>query len=114
VAIPKSSIRITASTGPNLSYKMIMIPKLYFTGLLAAGYFTFIPLNLAIGSPGGHMPRVGCHGNGQRNEHCRYPNPFWGSSSPYHAGIYDSYYSYTPTPEQQATAKREVEPTCSQ
>jgi hypothetical protein len=52
---------------------------------------------------------VGPQEHGQRNEHCRYSDPFWGPSFPYHAGIYDSDYSYTPTPEQQATAKRQVE-----
>jgi hypothetical protein len=86
-----------------------MTPKWYFAGLLATAYFASIPLTLANGTSAGHMSGVGCHGNGQRNEHCRYSNPFWGSSFPYHAGSYDSYYSYTPTPEQQATAKRQVE-----
>jgi hypothetical protein len=86
-----------------------MTPKWYFAGLLATGYFTFIPLTPANGTSAGHMSGVGCRGNRQRNEHSRYSNPFWGPSFPYHAGIYDSHYSYTPTPEQQATAKRQVE-----
>ena len=81
----------------------------YFAALLATGYFTFVPLTIANGASAGHMSAVDRHGNGQRNENCRYSNPFWGSSFPYHAGIYDSDFSYTPTPEQQATAKRQVE-----
>jgi hypothetical protein len=43
--------------------------------------------------------------------HFRGPHvyPFWGPSFPYHAGIYDSDYSYTPTTEQQLGAKQQVE-----
>jgi hypothetical protein len=55
------------------------------------------------------MSAVGPHEQGLRNEHCRYFSPFWGPSFAYHAGIYDSDYSYTPTPEQQARAKQQVE-----
>jgi hypothetical protein len=80
-----------------------------FVGLLATGYFTFVPLTLANGASGGHMSAVGPHEHGQGNEHCRYFSPFWGPSFAYHAGIYDSDYSYTPTPEQHARAKQQVE-----
>ncbi len=84
--------------------------QLYFAGLLAAGYFTFVPLTLAHGNTfAGHMSAVGRHGNGEHNEHCRYSNPFWDSAFSYHVGIYDSNYSYTPTAEQQVAARQQVE-----
>jgi hypothetical protein len=80
----------------------------YVAGLLAAGYFTLAPLSLAHGASG-HMSGMGGHGNAQHNEHCRYYGPFSGSSFAYHTGDYDSAYSYTPTPEQQAVARQQVE-----
>lgn len=55
------------------------------------------------------MSSAACHGNGQRHEHFHHFDPFWDSSFAYHAGIYNSDYWYTPTPEQQATAKQQVE-----
>jgi hypothetical protein len=81
----------------------------HLAGLLAAGYFTLTPLTLAHGNSGGHMSGMGSLGNAQHNEHCRYSNPFPGPWYDYHAGIYDPVYSYTPTPEQQAMAKQQVE-----
>ena len=81
----------------------------YPAGLLAVGYFTFVSLMLADGTFAGHMSGMGSHGSGPHNEHCRHIDPFWDSSFPYRAGIYDSGYSYAPTPEQQATAKQQVE-----
>jgi hypothetical protein len=81
----------------------------HLAALLAAGYFTFTPLTLAHGNSGGHMSGMGSLGNTQHNEHCRYSNPFPGPWYDYHAGIYDPVYSYTPTPEQQAKAKQQVE-----
>ena len=55
------------------------------------------------------MSGMGNSGNTQHNDHWRYPNPFSGPSYYYHAGIYDPVYWYTPTPEQQAKAKQQVE-----
>ncbi len=81
----------------------------HFTGLLAAAYFTFVPLGIANGNSGGHNSGMGRHGNEGHNQHCRYSGPFWGPSLPYHVGIYDSDYWYTPTPEQRTKAKEEVE-----
>src|SRR5271163_3537196 len=83
--------------------------SIQFAGLLAAGYFTFTPLAAAHGNSGGHMSGMGNSGNTQHNDHWRYPNPFPGPSYDYHAGIYDPFYSYTPTPEQRAKAKQQVE-----
>jgi hypothetical protein len=87
----------------------IMTLQWYSVGLFAIGYFTFVPLTIANGNSAGHMSAMGRHENGQRNEHRRYPDPFWGPSFPYHAGVYDSDYSYTPTTEQQLRAKQQVE-----
>jgi hypothetical protein len=78
-------------------------------GLLSAVYFGLAPLTLANGHSGGHMSGMGSDGNSQHQEHCDRSYPF---SDLYHAGLYDlhcSAYSYLPTPEQQATAKQQVE-----
>ena len=78
-------------------------------GLLSAVYFTLATLTLANGHSGGHMSGMGSNGNSQHQEHCDRSYPF---SDLYHAGLYDlhySAYSYIPTPEQQATAKQQVE-----
>lgn len=79
----------------------------HFTALLAAVYFTFVPLTIANGNSGGHNSGMGQQGNGRPNEHCRYAGPLWGP--PYQVGIYDSDYWYTPTPAQRTKAKEEVE-----
>jgi hypothetical protein len=52
------------------------------------------------------MSAMGNRGNTELHEHRRYLDPFF---EPYHSGLYDSAYSYTPTPKQQATATRQVE-----
>jgi hypothetical protein len=80
-----------------------MKPKLYFAVILAAGYFTFTPF-LANGAPAGHLTAP--HDRG--NEAHRFIHPFSGFSYLGLAGIYDSEYSYTPTPEQQAYAEQQV------
>ena len=38
-----------------------------------------------------------------------YRDPFWGSWYPGYSGVYDSDYWYTPTPEQKATAEKQVQ-----
>ena len=76
----------------------------HVAGLLATGYFAFTPF-LAAGGPAGHIAPALSH----QNEHYRYSALYGGSSYSAYAGIYDSNYSYTPTPEQQATAKQQVE-----
>jgi hypothetical protein len=101
------SARVCART-PHQEGPTIMTRRWRLAGLLAAGYFTLVPLALAHGSSAGHMSATGSPGNGQRHEHCGYSNPFWDSSFAYHAGRYASAYSYTPTSEQQATAKQQV------
>jgi hypothetical protein len=80
--------------------------KIYIAGLFATGYLS-LTLTQAAGAPAGHMSAARSHGN----EHYRYSPPYaYGGSSYFaYAGIYDSDYSYTPTPEQQATAKQQVE-----
>jgi hypothetical protein len=75
---------------------------------IGIGFFTFAPLTLAHGTAGGHSGSID-HGNGSRNDHHRYFNPFWSPSLLYRTGIYDSAYCYTPTMQQQATAKQQVE-----
>jgi hypothetical protein len=80
-----------------------------FAGLLAACFIAFVPSTIAKGSSGGHMSAMGSHGNGEGHEHRRCLNPFWDPWFPYHLGIYDSAYSYTPTPKQQSAAKQQVE-----
>ena len=69
---------------------------------------TLVLLSILSKHSAGHMSAMGSQGNGQCHEHRGYSNPFWGSSFAYHAGLYTSAYSYTPTSEQQATAKQQV------
>jgi hypothetical protein len=88
--------------------KTIITLQWHFAGLLAIG-FTSVSLTPANATSGSHMSAMGSHEHGQHDEHCHYSNPFWGSSFPYHAGIYDSTYSYTPTREQLTRAKQQVE-----
>src|ERR1700686_1961183 len=80
-----------------------MKPKLCFAVILAAGYFTFTPF-LAKGAPAGHLSAP----HDRRNEAQRFIHPLWGFSYLGLAGIYDSDYSYVPTPEQQAYAEQQV------
>jgi hypothetical protein len=80
-----------------------MKPKLYFAAILSVGYFTFTPF-LAKGAPAGHLSVP--HDRG--NEAHRLIHPFWGFSYLGLASIYDSNYSYAPTPEQQACAEQQV------
>jgi hypothetical protein len=101
--------RHISAQNPHLKESTIWTRRWQLAGFLAAGYFTFTPLILAHGNSGGHMSGMGSSGNTQHNDHWRYPNPFSDPSYDYHAGIYDPVYSYTPTPEQQARAKEQVE-----
>jgi hypothetical protein len=73
---------------------------IYAAGLFVTGYFASTPLLAA-----GHMSA----GLGHDNEHYRSIYPFWGSSYAAYAAIYNSDFSYTPTPEQQATAEQQIE-----
>jgi hypothetical protein len=82
--------------------------SLSLAALLGIGLFLFVPLSLAHGSSGGHGSMSG-GGNGGHNQHYRSFDPFWSPPFLYHTGIYSSAYCYTPTPEQQATAKKQVE-----
>jgi hypothetical protein len=111
--IPKEEIlkrvrRISART-PYPEESTIWTRRWHLAGLLAAGYFTSIPLTFAHGNSGGHLSGMGSQGNTQYNEHCRYSTPFAGPSYDYRAGIYDAIYSYRPTSEQRAKAKQQVE-----
>jgi hypothetical protein len=82
---------------------LIMKLKFYIAGLFATGYLALTPTQAA-GAPAGHIPAAL-----RGSEHYRYSAPYGGSSYFAYAGIYDSDYSYTPTPEQQAAAKQQVE-----
>jgi hypothetical protein len=81
---------------------------LCLASLLAAGFFTLVPPTQAKGSSAGHPSTMGTQENGEGHEHSRSTQPFWDLYFPYHAGIYDSTYSYTPTSEQRAGAKLEA------
>jgi hypothetical protein len=83
---------------------VVMKPQFYIAGLFATGYLALTPTQAA-GAPAGHMSAALSHGN----DHYRYSAFYGGSSYFSYAGVYDSDYSYTPTPEQQATAKQQVE-----
>jgi hypothetical protein len=100
--------RISAPT-PCPDESTIWKRRWHFAGLLAAGYFTCTTPTLAHGNSGGHMSGSGSPGNTSHNANGRYSNPFPGPWYDDQAGIYDSVYSYTPTPEQQAKAKQQVE-----
>src|SRR5580704_8081480 len=69
---------------------------LCLASLLAAAFFTLVPPSHAKGPSAGHLSVMGTHENGEGHEHCRSAQPFWDLYFPYHAGIYDSTYSYTP------------------
>jgi hypothetical protein len=64
---------------------------------VTTGLCMFSPFSLAHGISGG-----------QSHEHYGYSGPYWGPTYSSYAGTYDSDYSYTPTPEQQATAKQQI------
>jgi hypothetical protein len=76
--------------------------------LLAAVFFTLVGPTQAKGPSGGHPSAMGNHENGPGHEHFRY-DPLGDLYFPYHAGIYDSTYSYTPTSEQRTGAKLQAE-----
>jgi hypothetical protein len=82
---------------------------LCLASLLAAGFFTHVPPSHAKGPSAGHPSAMGTHENGEGHEHYRSAHAFWDLYFPYHAGNYDSTYSYTPTSEQRAGAKLEAE-----
>ena len=96
--------KVASSQDSMLMGPDIMKLKFYIAGLFATGYFALTPIQ-ATGAPAGHPSAALSHGS----EHYHYSAPYWGSSYSGYAGIYDSDYSYTPTPEQKATAEQEVE-----
>jgi hypothetical protein len=79
----------------------------WLASLLAVAFFDTVPPTQAKGP--GHSSAMGSHENGQGHGYWRSAQPFWDVDFPYHAGIYDSTYSYTPTSEQRAEAKLEAE-----
>jgi hypothetical protein len=81
----------------------IMKPKLNFAVTLTAGYLAFTPF-MANGAPAGHSSAL----HARDLEANRFIHPLWGFSYLGLAGIYDSDYSYAPTPEQQAYAEKQV------
>ncbi len=81
----------------------------YIPILVGSGYFVFTPLYSANGASAGHMPGITSHENGQPEEHHRHLDHYWGLSYFDYAGIYDSEYSYTPTPEQETKAQQQVD-----
>jgi hypothetical protein len=84
-------------------------PLWCLASLLAAGLFTFVSPSQAKGPSGGHPSAMGTHEKGGSREHCRSTQPFWDSYFPYHPGIYDLTYWYTPTLEQRTGAKLEAQ-----
>ena len=82
---------------------------LCLASLFAAAFFAPVPPTQAKGSSAGHPSAMGSHKNGEGHGYCRSAQPFWDFYLPYHAGIYDSTYSYTATSEQRARAKLEAE-----
>ncbi len=74
-------------------------------GTVTIGCLAFSIVALAHG--GGHHPPndhpAQVHNQG------RYWDPFWGGWYPGYAGVYDSDYFYTPTPDQVAAAKKRVQ-----
>jgi len=77
--------------------------RLYVAVILAVAYFTFTPI-LTQGAATGHPSTP--HDRGHETH--RFIHPFWGFSYLGQAGIYDSDYSYAPTPDQQAYAEQQV------
>jgi hypothetical protein len=59
------------------------------------------------GNSGGEMHQQSSHGHDYGNHY--YRDPFWGSWYPGYSGAYDSNYWYTPTPEQQVAAEKQVQ-----
>jgi hypothetical protein len=108
LGIPERSAR---PSGGNSHQKPLESRTLsfFFVICLGSGLFTFVPLTLAHGSGGGHPSGMSPHGKGNPDGHRRYLDPFWSSPFLYHTGIYDSAYCYTPTPQQQTTARQQVE-----
>jgi hypothetical protein len=84
-------------------------PKPFWTivGAAAIGYFAFSSPSLAHGGGGGGGHMSGQHHQGPPMHHgWHYSDPFWGGWYPGYAGIYDSNYSYTPTPDQATAAQQ--------
>jgi hypothetical protein len=81
----------------------------WLASLLAACFFTPVPPSQAKASSAGHPSAMGAHENGGSHKPYRPSQPFWDLYFPYHAGIYDSTYSYAPTSEQRAGAQLEAE-----
>jgi hypothetical protein len=82
---------------------------LCLASLLAAAFLAPVPPTNAKGPSAGHPSAMGTQENGGGHGYSRSAQPFWDCYFPYHAGIYDSTYSYTPTSEQRAGAKLEAE-----
>ena len=90
----------------NFCLKSVVIfkrPRFHIVALLGIGYFA-LTSSPATGAPTSHLSAAISHGKG----YYRYLNPFWGSSYPGYADVYDSDYRYTPTPEQLTAAKKQV------
>jgi hypothetical protein len=91
------------------------ILRKWIAGLRLPGFVLAMSAALTCSSPahghggnsGGEMHQQSSHGHDYGHHY--YRDPFWGSWYPGYSGAYDSNYWYTPTPEQQAAAKKEVQ-----
>jgi hypothetical protein len=77
-------------------------------GTLAIAWFGFAIVSLAYGNNG---KISGANNASHQNPHGygRYWDPFWGGWYPGYARQYDSNYFYSPTPDQVAAAKKQVQ-----
>jgi hypothetical protein len=76
-------------------------------GMLAIGCFTCAVVSLGHGN--GQSSGANNHSQQHPHYHGHYWDPFWGGWYPGYAGVYDSNYFYTPTPDQVVAAKKQVQ-----
>jgi hypothetical protein len=83
---------------------------LYVVCLAAAGSFAISPVSIAHGISVNHMISVNAHDNDYDHDRYRYSGNYFGHPyGAYGVNYYDSNYCYTPTSEQLAAAREQVE-----
>ena len=83
--------------------------QLLAVALVGTSLFAISSVSLAHGKGGNAGSQMSAPTNqNQPHEEGRYRDPFWGAWHPGYAGSYDSDYWYTPTPEQETTARKRV------
>jgi hypothetical protein len=83
---------------------------LYMVSLMATGLIAIPPASIARGISAGHMSAVQNHHNDRDHDRYRYSGIYFSPPyGPYGVSYYDADYSYTPTPEQIATAQEQVQ-----